>query len=356
MVPLRLWAGGSRGAHLPLAAWSPPRTAGSRAAVSHVRLCPAHPQPVQPLEIFASGSALLPAAASPCQQFSKPLLWSWTKAREAGQIRRSPLFYMGPSSPGTEEQGWDGGAPMGAHLELVTWLLGPPLRRALPRAGSGLPRAPGQEQHQPGASAVLKPSKDLAAQVRNQGWVSIALGRAPCPAYTRASPRGDVGTSGLEGGRRANRSSFLQEQLPRTWTCSHLATLQHPCQPRPLGHNRAGRAETVGPRAGLRVPPPADPCGPSKPSSACSEPCSILSLSRPRRAPAKLRGADTEQPQSRGCVRAGHDPAEPLQPMIYFLGGRRLGQPRGCTTGTFASPTLGATGCPDCPAHAKGKA
>lgn len=40
----------------------------------------------------------------------------------------------------------------------------------------------------------------------------------------------------------ANHSSFLQEQLPRMWTCFHLATLQYSCQPLPLGHGQARRA------------------------------------------------------------------------------------------------------------------
>lgn len=134
------------------------------------------------------------------------------------------------------------------------------------------------------------------------------------------------------------------------------ASLPAPARWRALASGTAGQdvLETAGPRAGPRVPPPAGSCGPSKPSSACSELCNALSLSRPRRAPAKLGRADTEQPQSRSCVRAGHDPAEPLQPMIYFLGGRWLGQPRDRATGTSACLRV-LQSCLTSPARVKGQ-
>lgn len=94
--------------------------------------------------------------------------------------------------------------------------------------------------------------------------------------------------------------------------------------------------ETVGPRADLPSASPqrTPPAAPANPAAPASELWSVLSLSRPRRAPAKLRRADREQSQSPGCVRVGHDPAEPPQPVIYFLGGRWLGQPRGRNAGT----------------------
>jgi len=63
--------------------------------------------------------------------------------------------------------------------------------------------------------------------------------------------------------------------------------------PAPWGGTAAGAAGQDVPET-LRVPPPADPRGPSKPGGACSEPGSVSSSSRPRRAPAKLG----EQPQS----------------------------------------------------------
>lgn len=67
-------------------------------------------------------------SALPHQQFSKPPAWSWTRAWGVGRTPQSPLLPVGhePVLTGHPGGSWGGGTPMGAHLELTTWLPGPP--------------------------------------------------------------------------------------------------------------------------------------------------------------------------------------------------------------------------------------
>lgn len=94
----------------------------------------------------------------------------------------------------------------------------------------------------------------------------------PSPVGEPRARRRYVPAPGRCGDRRAggdgcaNRSGFLQELLPRMWTCSHLATLQHPCQPwHGLGHGRAGRAGDGGDEG---QSPCASPSSPPQPQQS----------------------------------------------------------------------------------------
>lgn len=259
-------------------------------------LSPARPQPIKPLEIFAPGSAPLPAL-DPHPRFSKPPLWSWTKGRGLGQGHRSPLLSVGHRDTLTGHCG--GWAPRGVHNQGT----GAVPTSGFPRLDLGCHKPPAKSntglEHPP---SIPKPSKDLAAQAGSPGPLE-----SPMPGTALCQRRGGVGT---------NRSRFLREQLPRTWICSRSATLQRPCQPWHHGHRRQ--------RGQVPVPLCPPPAAPHTPSSACSELSSLWSSSGAR---GRLPRATAEQPQSPACVRFGQHPAEPWQPGIFFRGGRCSGSP-----------------------------
>lgn len=119
----------------------------------------------------------------------------------------------------------------------------------------------------------LKSSKDSAAQVRSQGWVSFTPARRSCvPALGHHGEEPALQTTAASS-RNSSQGRGPAPTLPR---CSI------PANPCPLRTARHDVLEVMGPRAVLHVPLPAEHRGPSKPGSACSELRSVLSLSRPR--------------------------------------------------------------------------
>lgn len=127
-----------------------------------------------------------------------------------------------------------------------------------PGLGLGCRRHPAKSntslEHPP-----LKSSKDSAAQVRSQGWVSFTCAQRSCvPALGHHGEETCLQTTAASS-RNSSRGRGPASTLPR---CSI------PANPCPLGTARHDVLEVMGPRAVLRVPSPAELRGPSKPSSA----------------------------------------------------------------------------------------